>query len=252
MEDKMVDIKLYQKNCFTEYKKDVGFPDKYTYFYGNPINALVPIEVTTNKVMIIGAYPSAKFFTLNKIADVPLYDNDSPFSNELYFDGLKIRSIPSGNELNDILLKIGVNRKDCWITDLVKVFLFKEGHIKKYNKLGRIDIVENRTKFYEYAKKSLKWINSEISIANPQIIITLGTEVTSTIFGVSENMGKTFLDGKCRKIRLEDEELNIISLPHPGILIRNENWRIKFDNSISINAKNEIKKYINGVRPYVA
>jgi len=55
--------------------------------------------------MIVGAYPSAKFFTVKKsdgsvITDVPLYDNDSPFSNESYFDGSRVRTIPSGKELN--------------------------------------------------------------------------------------------------------------------------------------------------------
>jgi len=143
-----MDIKAYQKKCFTEYKLDLQLPSNYHYLYGNPINTLVPIETEINKFMVIGAYPSAKFYTINGINDVPLYDNDAPFSNECYFDGTQTRTIPSGNELNDILSKIGVKRNDCWITDLVKIFLFKEGHIKKYNKLGKMDLVENRSAFF--------------------------------------------------------------------------------------------------------
>jgi uracil-DNA glycosylase len=238
-----MEIKTYQKKCFSEYKKNLDLPINYNYLYGNPINTLVPIETTINKIMVIGAYPSAKFYTINGINDVPVYDNDAPFSNENYFDGSRIRNIPSGNELNDILLKIGVNRNDCWVTDLVKVFLFKEGHIKKYNKLGNIINNENRTKFIEYAKKSIKWLNIEISIANPKIIITLGAEVTSIIFNISEDKAIKYLDGNCRNIKIKENEYNVVSLPHPGILMRNEKWKNNFINSISINAKKEIKKY---------
>ncbi|MBV5315251.1 MAG: hypothetical protein JZU47_18250 [Prolixibacteraceae bacterium] len=77
--------------------------------------------------MIVGAYPSAKFYTINGVSDTPKADNDSPFSNESYFDGSRVRTIPSGKELNEVILeKIGVNRADCWITYLVKVFYSKK------------------------------------------------------------------------------------------------------------------------------
>jgi uracil-DNA glycosylase len=245
MEEDFMDITSYQKKCFNEYKKDIGYPANYTYFYGNPINVLVPIEITTNKIMIVGAYPSAKFFRLNGINDVPLYDNDAPFSNEKYFDGTQTRCIPSGNELDKILNKIGVNRNDCWITDLVKLFLFKKGHIKKYNKLGKNDLIENRTRFIDYAKKSLKWLEYEITIAKPSIIITLGREVTSIVFNISENSATNYLDGSCRKKTVLDKEVNIISLPHPGNLMRNNNWTERFENTISLKAKREIMDIIN-------
>jgi len=77
-----MNIKAYQKKCFEEYKDDLQLPPNYNYFYGNPVNTLVPIETEINKFMVIGAYPSAKFFTVKKIPYVPLYDNDAPFSNE--------------------------------------------------------------------------------------------------------------------------------------------------------------------------
>ena len=243
-----MDIKEYQKKCFREYKKDINLPAKYSYLYGNPINTLVPIEVTTKKIMVVGAYPSAKFFTIDGINDVPLYDNDSPFSNENYFDGTKVRNVPSGNELNDMLNKIGVDRKDCWITDLVKVFLFKDGHIKKYNKLGKSDFEETRNSFSDYAKKSLKWLELEITLAEPTVIITLGAEVGSIIYNKPEEyIIKSYLDGKCRNIKINNQSINIISLPHPGILFRPDTknkpnpWPEKFNNEISKCAKNEIK-----------
>lgn len=54
----------YQRDCFRNYKKEIVYPDSYTYLYGNPINTLVPIETALNKFMIVGAYPSARFFLL--------------------------------------------------------------------------------------------------------------------------------------------------------------------------------------------
>ena len=51
----------YQQECFREYGKDVGLPRKYTYPDGNPIRPLPPYYVSTRGLMIVGAYPSARF-----------------------------------------------------------------------------------------------------------------------------------------------------------------------------------------------
>ena len=148
-------IKTYQKRCFKNYKKSIGLPDNYNFLHGNPINVQVPIETTQNGLMVVGAYPSAKFYTIGKFTNVPLVDHNAPFSNESYFDGSSVRNIPSGEELEkNYLVPLGISRDYCWITDLVKVFLFKKGHIDQYIKLGESNITENRSKFKEYAEKS--------------------------------------------------------------------------------------------------
>lgn len=238
----------YQKNCFKNYKQTIGYPSEYFYLKGTPINVLVPIETTLNNIMIVGAYPSAKFYTINGVPDTPMADNDSPFSNESYFDGSRVRTIPSGKELNDLILnKIGVNRSDCWVTDLVKVFLFKEGHIKRYKKLGKTDLSENRTKFIEYAIKSMQWLDKEIKICNPKVIILLGVEVTKVFFSLTNNQARDHLNGNIKTKMLNGVNRNVICLPHPGILMKKTNrnpWPDKFDKDISIKAKNEIQKII--------
>ena len=238
-------IKKYQKDCFANYKHEINYPKKYTYFYGNPINVLVPIETKKNGIMIVGAYPSAKFYTVNGIADTPLADNDSPFSNESYFDGSRVRTIPSGKELNEVILKlIGIDRKDCWITDLVKVFLFKQGHVDRYNKLGKSDITENRSKFLEYPEYSICRLNEEIELANPIAIVLLGIEVTKTIFSISEKEAKSYLDGEVRLKSVNGQDRHFICLPHPGILMKDfkkNPWPNKFENEIAPKAKNRIK-----------
>ena len=241
-------INEYQKDCFANYKNDIGFPNEYTYLKGNPINVLVPIETALGKVMIVGAYPSAKFYTINGIPDTPMTDNDSPFSNETYFDGSRVRTIPSGKELNEVILeKIGVKRSDCWITDLVKVFLFKEGHVKRYEKLGKTDLTENRTRFTQFAEKSIKWLETEIEICNPKIIILLGAEVTQVFFSVLYVKAKTLMTGSVLNKVIAGIERNIICLPHPGILMKRtekNKWIGRFENEISIAAKGEISRFI--------
>jgi uracil-DNA glycosylase len=238
-------ISEYQKDCFKNYKDAIGYPPEYTYLTGNPINVLVPIETTLNNVMVVGAYPSAKFFTINGVSDTPMADNDSPFSNEFYFDGSRVRTIPSGKELNEVILaKIGVNRTDCWITDLVKVFLFKEGHIKRYEKLGKTNLTENRSKFNEYAESSLVWLDREIEISNPKIIIILGLEVTKVFFNLTDSLSKEYLNGSTKIKSINGVDRNIICLPHPGILMKktdNNPWPERFDKEISLTAKKEIE-----------
>ena len=237
-------ISEYQKDCFANYKKSIDYPLDYTYLRGNPINVLVPIETTLNKAMIVGAYPSAKFYTINHVSDTPMTDNDSPFSNESYFDGSRVRTIPSGQELNDVILdSIGIQRSECWITDLVKVFLFKEGHINRYRELRKTDIKENRTLFDKYALLSLPWLEREISICNPGIIILLGLEVTKIFFNISNKQAYEYLDGKIRHKEISSTERNIICLPHPGILMKKTSinpWPKKFNEEISINAKSGV------------
>lgn len=234
----------YQKDCFKNYKQEIGYPQDYTYLFGTPINVLVPIETMINRVMIVGAYPSAKFYTIKGIADTPISDNDSPFSNESYFDGSRVRTIPSGKELNEVILdQIGVKRSDCWITDLVKVFLFKEGHVSRYHKLGKDDIEENRTKFIDYAHKSIDRLEKEIEICNPYVIILLGLEVTKVLFNLTDIKAKDYLDGAIKNKEIGGLRRNIICLPHPGILmkktVRNP-WPIRFKNEISQKVKSEI------------
>ena len=242
---------FYQQRCFYTYKAAIGYPAHYTYFGSAPIKVHVPIETQLNKVMIVGAYPSARFFTVEgpegKVADTPMEDHNSPFSNETYFDGSRVRTIPSGQELNEVILeKIGVKREDCWITDLVKVFLFKEGHIERYRKLGKNDIVANRNKFKDYAKLSLPFLHEEIEICNPYVIILLGQEVVQAFFKISAAKALGYLDGSVKKQELGGKDRNIISLPHPGILMKKTAknlWPERFEREIAPLVKKEIQEF---------
>lgn len=125
-------IQQYQKKCAGEYMSSIGFPEETSYLYGNPVRTVVPIETAIGKIMIIGPQPAAKVFFEKNIPDVPLQDATAPFSVEPYYDGNRVRSSYTGQELNEVILEsLEIPRAKCWLTTLVKVFLFDEDHVKK-------------------------------------------------------------------------------------------------------------------------
>jgi uracil-DNA glycosylase len=233
------DISKYLKRISKSYKTDVGLPADYSYLYGNPIKVHVPIDLATNGLMIIGAYPTAHFNVINGIRDVPVEDHLYPFSNERYFDGSTINHVKSGAEIEDYFLnQLKIKREDVWITDLVKVFLFKEGHIKKYESLGYKGHKETRSQFLELAKKSVIFINEEIELAQPKVILGLGSEVNSVILNQSEKeVQKLMLKGNSVNYKVNGQEYLYFPVPHPGILMRGGEgslkWRGALDRSLS-------------------
>ena len=239
-------IREFQIRCFREYKSSVGIPNEYRYYFGNPVNVLVPVDTATSGLMVVGAYPSAKFYSIGGLTDVPLLDNDSPFSSEMYFDGSRVRTIPSGRELDETYLtQLGISRSRCWITDLVKVFLFKKGHVRRYQELGDTIAVETRSKFRAFAEKSVPWLVEEIKLAAPKVIICLGAEVTSILFSVSEKEAISYLDGNAHDLPLMDTMNMAICLPHPGIVMKSSKtnpWPHRLKAEIIPEARQELKR----------
>ncbi len=110
-------IQQYQKKCSKEYLKSINFPKENTYLYGNPVRTVVPIETAIGKIMIIGPQPTAKVFFENDIPDVPLHDATAPFSIEPYYDGNRVRSSYTGQELSEVILEtLEIQREHCWLT----------------------------------------------------------------------------------------------------------------------------------------
>ena len=238
-------IHQYQKKCFKEYKKDIKFPDTESYLYGNPVNTVIPIETAVGKFMIIGPQPAAKVFFVNDIPDVPLMDGNAPFAVDPYFDGSRVRSSFTGQELQDIILEtLEIKREECWLTSLVKVFLFDDDHVKKYKRLGK-EIKENKSKYMDYANRSLKWLRQEIEIANPLAIILLGQEVISSLLLCSEKEAMDYMTGEVVEKKIIWKNSNFICLPPPGVLMdrsaRNP-WPRKFALKIGPTAMKEIER----------
>lgn len=245
-----MNTKKYLIKCYNEYNEFIGLPKDYNFYFGNPVEPVVPaIPINNQKIgiMIIGAYPTAKFGTINGITDVPLYNINFPFSDETYFDGSRKRSINSRQELVENYLNLlGISVDNCWLTNLVKVFLFKQGHVNRYQKLGRV-IQETRSKYKEYADKSHYWLAQEIKLAKPQVVFMLGAEVTSSLFKISINKSKTLMDGNIRTLSFEGIQIQALCLPHPGIIMHKSSrnpWPRLLREDIIPRAKKELIGFI--------
>lgn len=239
------EITKYQRKVWKEYKQAVSIASNYAFLYGNPIKVHVPIDTAINGLMIIGAYPTAHFNVINGVRDVPVNDHLYPFSNELYFDGSSVNTVKSGRDIEEYFLNnLGYTRSQCWITDLVKVFLFKPGHVKKYETLGYKSHRETRSLFRLLGEKSRHYIDEEILLANPKAILGLGAEVNSIMLDISEKEATAKMNEAMPvEYKVEGEGFIYFPVPHPGILMRNTagsvKWKAVLDNSI-----NKIKSYI--------
>ena len=217
------EVQDFQKRLYAEYKKTLSLPEPYQYIYGNPVQPVVPLDVAQGGVFIIGAYPSARFACIDGERDVPVGDNCGPFSTEHYFDGSRKRTVDSGRELEEAYLApLGLQRKQCWITDLIRVFLFKPGHVEKYRRLGCTWPPEpTRDRFEEYAKAGLPWLDEELKLARPKIVITLGSEVAGILQDVDgQKQRNALLGGDRKNVTICGNTYPAVHFAHPGIVMR--------------------------------
>lgn len=218
-------IEALRRDVLAEYVSSIGLASRASYISGAPLRPVVPLD-TGSKVFIIGAYPSARFGVMGGERDVPMADNLGPFEPERYFDGERVRVQNSAAELEENYLKpLGVERDQCWVTDLVKVFLFKEGHRQKYARLGvQAPAGYEREAFEALGEKSIPWIARELKLAKPTLVVTLGREVAGIVTGTRGDAARNkLLSGDVKAIRIGDVEVDAAHLPHPGIVMRDTN-----------------------------
>lgn len=221
-------VRSFLKQLYAKYNDSISLAVPYNYLHGNPVRSVVPLDVAQDGVMILGAYPTARFATIRGERDVPVGDISGPFSTERYFDGSRIRFVNSGEELVSAYLQpLDLDRNQCWITNLVKVFLFKEGHIKKYRNLGRDwPPRANRDEFEKYTLEGMTWLEQEIQVARPRLIITLGSEVAGVLQNVKgREKRNALLGGDLKDLRIGHRLFPAIHFAHPGIVMRKESSR---------------------------
>jgi uracil-DNA glycosylase len=190
--------------------------------------------------MIVGAYPSARFESRVSPVDparrrlIPVADNLQPFGREEYFDGTRIRTLTSGDTLAEYILdSLGVSLEDCWVTDLVKVFLYKKSHVDSCGEVvPKFEVPRLRHKFYDLGRKSLPWLEREVEICQPGLILTLGQEVAQVIHGRKTAAADQLL----RDEIIYPAVLNgypSVHLPHPDACRRMEKWRKRLKIQLS-------------------
>jgi uracil-DNA glycosylase len=220
----MVDsVRSLQRDIVNGYADAIGLPVKAAYISGAPLRPLPPLDTNSGGLMILGAYPSARFATIDGIRDVPVGDNLGPFESERYFDGDRLRKQASADELNSHILEpLGVSRERCWVTDLVKVFLFKSGHRDKYAALGAsVPKGHHRESFEQLGLRSMPWLAREIRLSKPALLLTLGSEVAGLVRGVVGQKARNALLGSdITDVVVDGTSVRTVHLVHPGILMR--------------------------------
>jgi hypothetical protein len=180
-------IRDFQKECFLNYLDSLqkgieGFPKSYLYPDGNPIRPVLPVQTAINKIMVVGAFPSARFERRNNKL-IPVGDNLAPFGQEKYFDGQEVRIQASTDSLyKNYFTPLGLTIDDLWITDIVKVYLYPEKHIENCKELfPNTTFVNTHNMFEKLANISYVWFKKELEICNPKLIITLGEVAAKTV-----------------------------------------------------------------------
>jgi uracil-DNA glycosylase len=212
-----------QKAILHDYASSVGLPEEPRYYGGARLRPVVPLDTAVGGCFILGAYPSARFEAVGSENDVPVGDNLGPFEPERYFDGTRVRTQKSADELKAFYLEpLGIDRAGCWVTDLVKVFLFKEGHREKYGRLGVVPPAgHERERFEELATRSLPWFERELTVARPRLVITLGREVAGILRGVGGDARRNALLGPAIvPVLFGSITVPTVHLAHPGIVMR--------------------------------
>jgi uracil-DNA glycosylase len=224
-------ILKYQQRCFREHGQSIGLPVPYTYPEGNSIRPLPPIQTRTGGLMIVGAYPSARFEQRLSVSEpkryrvVPVADNLQPFAEEQYFDGVQVRTLTSGDGLRGYLLNpLGLNLKDCWVTDLVKVFLYKEDHRASCGAVfPGFAAPVLRDRYLSLAEKSLPWLKEECDLCQPRLVVTLGEEVAKVVTGEKSASADDLLTREAAKAPLIGN-WPVLCLPHPDACRRMPKW----------------------------
>ena len=236
----------FQKECFANYIKDIrtvipAIPNPYIYPDGNPIRPVIPTKTFQNTIMLVGAFPSARFESRNRLL-IPTGDNLSPFGHEEYFDGTKVRTQASRDSLDEnYFSQLGIDANKIWITDIVKVYLYPDKHIKNCKVIApKIKFVNTHKMFLRIAIASMEWMKKEIQVCNPKLIITLGEVAARTISSDKKTSSKILLNGEVRQIEL-DKTYKIAHLGHPEIRRMNKNWDNITEKAIKRLA-NEIKR----------
>jgi DNA polymerase len=116
---------------------------------------------------------------------------------------------PSGQVFNRLLLSAGIDRKRVFMTNLVKCMLPK-------NRTPKMDEIESCSQF----------LDEEILIVNPEIIVPLGAYATNTIFDKFNlnplSSGAKFSDLTGKIFTINDKK--IYPLPHPAALLYNPSF----------------------------
>ena len=123
----------------------------------------------------------------------------------------------SGVMINDVLYKVGLTRRDCWITNVNKC------HSNK-----------NRKPTEQEIKICSIYLKKEIETIKPKLILVFGNEAMSLLTpyysGVTRHCGEILDSPNCKLTGKLDSR--VVIFPHPSYVMRNkENGKRLFDKA---------------------
>lgn len=191
------------------YLPSLGIESPVEFVSGKAVAPVPPKHCGTGKIMILGAYPTAAFERINNHI-VPVGNIAEPFDP----------TTDSGKELDSHYLgPLGIRRDDCWISNLVKVFLFKEEHQRGDE--GRDFLKREDFERLASLEENLDWLEAGLRLASPKVIITLGREVAGILrVARGEEDRNALLKGEIQHDTFRGKEFKWIHIPHPGIVMR--------------------------------
>lgn len=204
-------VDAFRTRLSEQYLAGIGLPEPFLFFSGEPVRPVPPQEVATGGVLILGAYPTAHF-EMHDEQVTPVRNIDRPLAEDTV----------SGKTLQAHYFKpLGLTREKCWVTNLVKMFLFKEGH--QLAPGVKLPSLLKRKSFDAVAmsEANLAFLDEELQLADPKLVITLGIEVAGVLRGKKTLKDRNaLLSGQLASFTLKDRSYNAIHLVHPGILLR--------------------------------
>jgi DNA polymerase len=111
---------------------------------------------------------------------------------------------PAGRVLNQALDRAGVDRADAYVTNVVKHFRFRrEGKVRVH-----------RTPGVEHVRACLPWLQAELALIRPRLLVTLGATAAKAL------LGAPFRLTRHRGEVLEYESLPLVATIHPSAVLR--------------------------------
>jgi DNA polymerase len=165
-------------------------------------------------------------------------------------DSGKPYSGPAGDILDDLMRAAGLKRSDIYITNLVKVWTWKDDGGKKVN----------RTPLVKEIKTWLPFLERELKLLQPATIVALGSTAAQYLLG--RDFKITSAAGRWHEVPLSSPYLKQAQLPDPQPLVMGlaqpsylihlaENAQDRYETTKSqmIQALVEVRQVVEGKTP---
>jgi len=112
---------------------------------------------------------------------------------------------PAGRELDRALEQVGIDRRDVYITNVVKHFKFEERGKRRIHK------TPNRAE----VQACMPWLRAELDVIDPRALVLLGATAGKALFGSKFKLG----DVRGRPIESDLADL-VTATTHPSAILR--------------------------------